>query len=434
MPTLRFEGTTLEQTMRTAAESSGPGARVLDAVYVRRRGLGGFFADEHIEVDVEVPGQAAVTAKTPCGTAVAEHEGPIAESTWTKKGSLVGWEPGPDKDLSTGVGQPVAHASKNLDQTRTNNAVAFAAATLRSLSEPVPLRQMAPSPPVSHLAVDDMLERIARKAGLVGPAGPSGWLDRTEVALETETSPVVLARSPVVANERERHFATPTGIAPPRHLTSHAQALAALGLPADLCKTIARVTDVPSLEAELTRALSEALPTLPALPRLGTSVLAVVGAPNRAMARALELASEMGAPSDDVALATRRKVWRARACVIASPAEVREARQKWRWRCQPTVVAVEHPVRPTGNDWARSILETLEPALCYGVADAFHKIEDLAAWSDGLGGLDVVDLVDLDGTTTPAAALGCGVPVGRLDGEPATSQAWARLLCHLLGK
>ena len=64
------------------------------------------------------------------------------------------------------------------------------------------------------------------------------------------------------------------------------------------------------------------------------------------------------------------------------------------------------------------MLKALEPALCWGVAEASRKPEDLAAWSRSLGGVDVLALVDLEGTTTPAAALGAGVPVGTLDGEP----------------
>jgi hypothetical protein len=54
------------------------------------------------------------------------------------------------------------------------------------------------------------------------------------------------------------------------------------------------------------------------------------------------------------------------------------------------------------------------------------------AWSQALGGLDVIALVDLDGTTTPAAALAAAIPVGQLDGQPATAGTWAQLLCSRL--
>jgi hypothetical protein len=78
------------------------------------------------------------------------------------------------------------------------------------------------------------------------------------------------------------------------------------------------------------------------------------------------------------------------------------------------------------------MLRALEPALCWGVAEASRKPEDLAAWSRSLGGIDVLALVDLEGTTTPAAALGAGLPVGTLDGQPATPQLWASILCTRL--
>ena len=78
------------------------------------------------------------------------------------------------------------------------------------------------------------------------------------------------------------------------------------------------------------------------------------------------------------------------------------------------------------------MLRALEPALCWGVAEASRKPEDLASWSRSLGGIDVLALVDLEGTTTPAAALASGVPVGSLDGQPATPQLWASILCARL--
>ena len=83
-----------------------------------------------------------------------------------------------------------------------------------------------------------------------------------------------------------------------------------------------------------------------------------------------------------------------------------EERRSWRWRDHPSVVAIEQDVRPERSAWTTEILQALEPTLCWGVAKASHKPEDLAAWSEALGGLDVLALVGLDSTTTPAAALG----------------------------
>jgi hypothetical protein len=185
-------------------------------------------------------------------------------------------------------------------------------------------------------------------------------------------------------------------------------------------------------EDELRLALEKILPALPTIPRSASSVVAVVGPHGQVMETAWTLAAEMGTPEDEVALATQRNLWRHEELVIASPEAAAEQRRSWRWRDRPSVVAIESSVRPTGTEWAGAIVRALEPTLCWGVAEAGHKPEDVVAWSRALGGLDVLALVDLDGTTTPAALLATSVPVGRMDGQPATAGEWARVLCSRL--
>jgi hypothetical protein len=127
------------------------------------------------------------------------------------------------------------------------------------------------------------------------------------------------------------------------------------------------------------------------------------------MSTARGIARDLGAPPDEVALATQRKVWRSQDRVIQSAEVAIEERRSWRWRDHPSVVAIEQEVRPDRSAWTTEILLALEPTLCWGVAKASHKPEDLAAWSDALGGLDVLALV-----------------------EPATPALWATLLCARL--
>jgi hypothetical protein len=158
-------------------------------------------------------------------------------------------------------------------------------------------------------------------------------------------------------------------------------------------------------------------------------VVAVIGPAKHVMNTARALAAEIGTPPGEVTLATQRKTWTQRNDVISSADEATEHRRSWRWRPRPAIVAVEEPVRPRTSDWSTALLQALEPVVCWGVAEASHKPEDLATWSDALGGLDALALVDLEGTSTPAAALTCPVPVGRLDGGLATAEAWAKLLC-----
>ncbi len=209
-------------------------------------------------------------------------------------------------------------------------------------------------------------------------------------------------------------------------------ALQSLGVPVQACSAVTPTATRETIEGELRRALDLALPPLPTAPRSPSSVVAVVGPPNTVMSTARGIARDLGASPDEVALATQRKVWRKHDRVILSAEVAAEERRSWRWRDHPSVVAIEQDVRPERSAWTTEILQALEPTLCWGVAKASHKPEDLAAWSEALGGLDVLALVELDSTTTPAAALAAPVPVGSLDGEPATPALWATLLCARL--
>jgi hypothetical protein len=210
------------------------------------------------------------------------------------------------------------------------------------------------------------------------------------------------------------------------------KALRSLGLPALACPGLLTAATRSRFEDELRLALEKILPGLPTIPRSASSVVAVVGPHGQVMETAWTLAAEMGTPEDEVALATQRNLWRHEELTIASPEAAAEQRRSWRWRDHPSVVAIESPVRPTGTEWAGAIIRALEPTLCWGVVEAGHKPEDVVAWSRALGGLDVLALVDLDGTTTPAALLATTVPVGRMDGQEATAGEWARVLCSRL--
>jgi hypothetical protein len=297
-----------------------------------------------------------------------------------------------------------------------------------------------PRPP-SDPCFAAVLERIAMESGLLLPEGtphqaaPTGPPAGEDLALladlcGSDDHPVPDRAStqsaPSTAQEAE---ATPTCPTPEPRLGNLARSLHGLGLPPALCEKVLPTVNREGLLAELTRALRAALPPLPALPRSASSVMAVVGPARHVMKTARALAAEIGTPPEEVVLATARKTWSRRAGAISSPEAAAEHRRSWRWRPRPAVVAVEQPVRADGSDWAAVLLRALEPTHCWGVAEAARKPEDLAAWSEALGGLDALAIVDMEGTTTPAAALTCPVPVGRIDGEPATAEAWASLLC-----
>jgi hypothetical protein len=298
-----------------------------------------------------------------------------------------------------------------------------APAVLARLSQPEPhsAPQFAPQPAPLAPAVPE--RRGSQLAPQLGPqpaprlAPQPAWLAPTASGARLpEPAPRFASLAPAV----------------PGQLSELGLALQRLGVPTQACAAVTPEASREIIEGELRRALDLALPPLPPAPKSSSSVVAVVGPPNTVMSTARGIARDLGAPPDEVALATQRKVWRPQDRVIQSAEVAIEERRSWRWRDHPSVVAIEQEVRPDRSAWTTEILQALEPTLCWGVAKASHKPEDLAAWSDALGGLDVLALIELDGTTTPAAALASPIPVGSLDGEPATPALWATLLCARL--
>ncbi|HVM18546.1 MAG TPA: hypothetical protein VM307_01150, partial [Egibacteraceae bacterium] len=218
-----------------------------------------------------------------------------------------------------------------------------------------------------------------------------------------------------------RHDAAPNG---------HVGALVTMGLPAPLVPAVA--TPV-ALEAALRSSLSR-LPSAPPMPRSTGSVVAVVGERSAAMQVARDLSAEAGLDPDAVAIATRRRV-PARTpehLVITGTDDAGEKRRSWRRRDRPSVVVVDTELSADKPAWAFHVLAALEPAATWGVVEATRKTEDVAAWMNGLGGVDALAVSDVDATTSPAAVLQLDVPVGRIDGRPASPALWAALLTERL--
>ena len=203
------------------------------------------------------------------------------------------------------------------------------------------------------------------------------------------------------------------------------EALVRVGLPENLLHP-ARITGDPS---RWLLGLLEHVPRPDRLPRGRSAVIATVGPRDSALALASELAAELGLGGNAVVLAS--PTYRGRAVpsdrCIAAPELAAEQRRSWRRRPGPTVVAVES-VPGRSPHWARRMLDALEPTMVWGAAEAIRKPEDLDQWAEQMGGFDALAVTGLDDTVSPASVLRCGIPVGRLDGRPATPALWAALL------
>jgi len=211
--------------------------------------------------------------------------------------------------------------------------------------------------------------------------------------------------------------------------------LARLGLPEDV-RRAAVANPAPAAGTDPSAwllGLLEHLPTPAPLPEGRGAVIVVAGGREAAINLARQIVADLGL--DSGALLVAATGYKGRAIPperrITDVGTAAEWRRSWRRRARPTIVAVDAPVGRAG-DWARVMIDALEPTMVWGAVDAGRKPEDLLEWSERLGGLDALGVTDLDATVSPASVLQCGIPVGRLDGTLATPARWTSLLAPRL--
>lgn len=213
------------------------------------------------------------------------------------------------------------------------------------------------------------------------------------------------------------------------------RALARIGLPEEV-RRAALANPAPADGSDPSAWLTGLLADLPQpepLPRGQGAVIVIAGSRDAALELARSMAEELGLDEEALLIAspkyTGRQIPAHRRLNNADAA--REARRSWRRRRRPTVVAVEAPAGADGG-WARRVIDALEPTMVWAAVDAGRKPEDLFEWSEQLGGFDALAVKDLRSTVSPAAVLQCGIPVGRLEGRPATPLLWASHLAPRL--
>ena len=290
-------------------------------------------------------------------------------------------------------------------------------------------------------ATEDFCERLLSMADDAS--------DRDEPArpAKAEAPPAISTEQPqfaAVLDSITRHMGGPTrpadGPTPTVRPTTAgsapaARALARIGLPEDIRRrAVSAPGPAPGVDlSDWLVGLLEGLPVPPPLPQGRGSVIVVAGAREAALLLARQLTAELGLDPDGLVFASPS--YRGRTIPlerrVTGVDDAAEARSSWRRRSRPTVVAIDAPTGLRG-EWARQVIDALEPTAVWGAVDATRKPEDLFEWSEQLGGFDALGVSNLDNTVSPAAVLQCGVPVGRLEGRPATPLLWASLLAARL--
>ena len=491
MPTksLQLDGPDLEELLARAMNEAGPGGRVASADRVRRGGIAGFFAREHFEVIVEfdddITGARAAASGAPdfapaggpgaapggarswtelidvtedvleiSGTPGDSQAPPTATSSTpspppsalgsearmpsTQKASFAAMLSAIARDTVTGDGVPgTAVNTDNIAGLTAADSGDTASMETGATSTPGMRTQAAeegPAPAADRLAVAATPPWPVTAGGTL----TGSWIDAIAAAAPEQASAHVLAADLFAdqgAQASESLVADPLSIVQP--------GLAALGLPDGLLPedTVLSCLDSLSMsedaqtyvEVALTSALQQ-LPDAPVPPDRPGSLLVMVGDLDRALECAAALAYREGIDLETIVVASQARHRRGVAArhLVSSPEEAADLAERSRRLPHPLVVAMHAPVSAEPDRWATRMLAALAPTAVWGVAPATHKSEDLAAWAEGLGGLDALAVEDLSATTSPADVLAAGIPVASLDGRHATPALWAALIAARL--
>jgi hypothetical protein len=377
----RCEGKNLESVLEEVRHRFGDTVTIVEANRLRKGGVGGFFARERFEVVVDIVDDEDADAGEPAGSVSelpAEFGLEATESFCERLLSLAD-----DVSDVSDHGQP-AHPEPppSVSTEQPEFAAVFESIT-------------------RHMEAQTAAAPVRAHAGLSAPPAPAA---------------VPVPAAPPVPE--------------PARPAVDIAALARLGLPEDI--TRAAATTPAPMGADPSAWLLGLLNRVPAperLPQGPGSVIVVAGGREAALDLARQLADELGL--DPEALLIASPTYKSRGIPahrrLATEESAGEARRSWRRRPRPTIVAVEAPMGRRG-DWARRVIDALEPTMVWGALEAARKPEDLFEWAEQLGGFDALAVTDLDGTVSPAAVLQCGIPVGRLDGRQATPALWVALL------
>ena len=419
----RCEGSNLESVLEEVRARFGDTATIVEANRLRKGGVGGFFAKERFEVVVDIVDDDEDTSPDGLsgGTDLPAEYGlqateDFCERLLTMADGVSDHEAAPLATVSTE--QPTFSAV--LDSI-TRHLEAEPSAALEPPGRRLFMRRANPEPPLA-----------AERAPATEPipaAAPTALIDPPKV-FEPIPAPVP-APAPVPMSPPVRN-----PIPEPKPGID-SRALARIGLPEDL-RRAALTRPAPAAGTDCSAwlvGLLEYIPQPEPLPRGRGAVIVIAGARDAALDLARAMVDELGLDDEALLIASPGYTGRSRSIPghrrLHDADAAREARRSWRRRPRPTVVAVEAPAGRSG-EWARRVIDALEPTMVWAAVDASRKAEDLFEWSEQLGGFDALSVTDLDGTVSPAAVLQCGIPVGRLDGRPATPLQWAAVLAPRL--
>lgn len=397
-PRLLLDGDDLRDLMLRVRDEMGPGARIVKAERIRTGGVGGFFARERYELTVEVP-----DAQTAPRRPRTPPRPPAPEVARTAVGIDALLEAAEAEEQGA---QPGGAGADGEAPSVSTSGESFAQ-VLTSMQQMVGTVGAAPETEAEARPDDD--------ASPVATGGPVGG-PAPEPAVGVEVVGRDSGPQDLLAPDDDRAGSTVTS-------------LLELGIPTRL---LAGFTD-PDLPVPLSRMVRR-IERAPAARLTPGNVVVLAGEPAAALRTALQMAHRAGLDQRDVVLAGDGDQVQGHGRRLQSVA----AAARYRARVQPEALyVVVLGVDPEPERWphAAQLLEALGPTQAWAVVDARRKAVDLRRWLRVVGQHRAFDAVAASQTfeaQAPGVVLNLGVPVGWVDGLPASPLVWAAVLSERL--
>ena len=412
---LLLEGPDLPALLDQVRTEYGATARIIRAEKVRRGGVGGFFARERFNIQVEV----SELPSTP----------PPAEPSQGSVQSVMDLVERLNKEEEA-LYQGIPEAPHTPPPSPVASLYDASPPDPDHLQSPPPPAVNRPSPatpaPVSTqtAAFTDVMSRLQQSISSPAPApGETAWRPDAS-GREATVRPTTLARptsepAPPLRRSGERG-SLDTGAQMAARATR-------MGVPTQV---LAGVTDPADVYRRLL-VWVESRPTSPMIASAPGQVIVVVGEVQAAMGVANALARDLGVDPDTIHLAvsassTGHDVPAGR--LLSDVSDMATRRQRWQHSAGSTIVVVEAALPPAARSWIAAVVSALAPTFTWAVAQASTKVNDVVSWAAAIGEVDALALVNVPATADPAAALAGPLAIGLLDGQRATVTRWMAML------
>ncbi|MGV8910545.1 MAG: hypothetical protein ACOH1Y_16315 [Propionicimonas sp.] len=424
---LLLEGPDLQALLGQIRMEYGEGARIIQAEKVRRGGVGGFFARERFNIQVEVSELRGTPPSAP------EHSGSPVRSVMDLVDRL--------NQQEKGIHRNVVPTPQAPTPSRAPSAPAVHPATHAPCESPSETNDihlsMASSPSVSTQSASfaDVMARLEQGVDSQALTPGGGSSDPRLVPLAaTVPQRAVLAKEPSKSMPPRR--------APANNSQSSGASMAAramrMGVPAHVLAGAEESTDVYRRLLEWV----ESRPGAPMIVSTPGQVIVVVGEITAAMPVAGVLARQLKTDPGSIHLAvsassTSHEVPVGRLLsevpagrLLSGVSDIALRRSRWQHAAGSTIVVVEAGLPLSDRAWLTAAVLALAPTFTWAVAQASTKVRDVVSWASAVGNVDALALMNVQATGDPVTALAGPLPIGLLDGQRATVTRWMAMLTY----